>query len=82
MYAAVEHADAAPADAHTIGAGNGIRRATPVDFDKPSRGAVRKSSKCDMDRTRNGTDRVYGVLFSVARAEEKALDKPSVGVAS
>jgi hypothetical protein len=32
---------------------------------------VRNSGKCDMEATGNPTDRVYGVLFSIAMNEEK-----------
>jgi gamma-glutamylcyclotransferase len=41
-------------------------------FDKVSTDG---SGKCDIEGTGNPTDRVYGVVFRIATAEERALDK-------
>jgi gamma-glutamylcyclotransferase (GGCT)/AIG2-like uncharacterized protein YtfP len=40
-------------------------------FDKVSTDG---SGKCDIERTGNSSDRVYGVLFSIAESEADALD--------
>ena len=40
-------------------------------FDKVS---TDDSGKCDIEATRNPADRVYGVIFRIATAEERALD--------
>jgi gamma-glutamylcyclotransferase len=41
-------------------------------FDKVSTDG---SGKCDIEATGNPADRVYGVIFRIARAEERALDE-------
>ena len=45
-----------------------------LTFDKLSKGSKNNSGKCDMERTGIATDRVWGVLFSILKAEEGALD--------
>jgi uncharacterized protein len=39
----------------------------------------RRSGKCNMVATENAADRTYGVLFSVSRADEAALDRAEKG---
>jgi gamma-glutamylcyclotransferase len=43
-----------------------------LTFDKVSRDG---SGKCDIEATNSSTDRVHGVLFSIAASEENALDR-------
>jgi gamma-glutamylcyclotransferase len=43
-----------------------------LTFDKVSTDG---SGKCDIEATGNPADRVYGVLFKIATAEERALDE-------
>jgi len=43
-----------------------------LTFDKVSRDG---SGKCDCERTDNPEDRVYGVVYRIARADEDALDR-------
>ncbi len=45
-----------------------------LTFDKLSKGRHNNSGKCDMERTDSATDRVWGVLFSILKTEEGALD--------
>jgi hypothetical protein len=45
-----------------------------LTFDKLSKGSKSSSGKCDMERTGVATDRVWGVLFSILKSEEGALD--------
>jgi hypothetical protein len=33
------------------------------------------SGRCDIEATENSADRVYGVIFRIATAEERALDE-------
>jgi gamma-glutamylcyclotransferase len=49
-----------------------------LTFAKVSKGKVRNSGKCDMEPGA-ATDRVHGVLFSIARAQEQALDDAEGG---
>ena len=45
-------------------------------FDKEGKDKEgRRSGKCDVQETGRTTDRVYGVLFSIAAAEKECLDK-------
>lgn len=47
-----------------------------LTFDKVSKEKSEgRSGKCDAEATGNPSDHVYGVLFSIDRAEEKALDE-------
>lgn len=46
-----------------------------LTFDKVSKEkSGGRSGKCDMERTGNAADRVFGVVFNIAKADEKALD--------
>jgi gamma-glutamylcyclotransferase len=55
----------------------GFIKGYKLTFDKISneRKSGRRSGKCDMEATAEPAARVYGVLFSIASAEEPALDK-------
>jgi len=55
--------------------GTGFVTGRRLTFDKVSDKAGHRSGKCDVEATGIQTDRVYGVLFSIDRADEKALDK-------
>jgi hypothetical protein len=51
--------------------GTGFVAQRRLTFHKVSRD---KSGKCDIERTSNLTDRVYGVLFQIAASEKQQLD--------
>ena len=61
--------DRAPSS-HPIGTGYVTGRR--LTFDKIS---VDGSGKCDIEATENVEDRVYGVLFEIARADKDTLDR-------
>src|SRR5262245_7117559 len=46
-----------------------------LTFDVVSRGKRQSSGKCDMQLTCDATDRVYGVLFNISKADEKGVDR-------
>lgn len=46
-----------------------------LTFDKVSTGRRQSSGKCDMEATGDASDRVYGVLFSISKTDEKSLDR-------
>jgi gamma-glutamylcyclotransferase len=52
--------------------GTGFVAGYRLTFDKAS---ADRSGKCDLEATGHPNDRVHGVLFSINRAEERALDK-------
>ncbi len=68
-----QHADPPSRGANTIGnlSGNRVVDGYRLAFDKVSTDG---SGKCDIERTGNTSDRVYGLLFSIAESEADALD--------
>ena len=63
------HPDRVPSARHIgIGYVTGHR----LTFDKVSR--KDESGKCDAEETRNAADRVYGVLYSIAKSEKPRID--------
>jgi gamma-glutamylcyclotransferase len=52
--------------------GTGFVEGRKLTFDKVSTDG---SGKCDIEATENPADRVYGVIFRIAAAEESALDE-------
>ena len=55
--------------------GTGFLKGYRLTFDKVSNDkSGRRSGKCDAEATGNQSDYVYGVLFSIDRIEERALD--------
>lgn len=58
-----------------IAEGTGYVPGYRLTFDKVSTGKQQSSGKCDMEATGDGTDRVYGILFSISKADEKSLDR-------
>lgn len=46
-----------------------------LTFDTVSTGKRQSSGTCDMEATGDATDRLYGVLFSISKTDEKSLDR-------
>lgn len=70
----IQAADRAPS---AQAQGTGFVVAHRLTFDKVSteKKSERQSGKCDMEATGLPADRTYGVLFSIRKTEEAALDK-------